>query len=200
MTTTGFATADFVALADARADDALVPDVHRGLRRLDERVDQGRAPPPAREVPPARAAADRPPRGGRPDPPQPPAARRADVAGGRPRSSSSTSASVLGAAVIAVDPAIQRAALGDARRDRRVGNHGGQRRPGFGIAGPTGSFAAYGDVSNVTMIDLMWLGRLEMIPVLVLQRATTGASRAVSLSSQAASRRAPCEAGPRGPA
>jgi trk system potassium uptake protein TrkH len=31
-----------------------------------------------------------------------------------------------------------------------------------------GSFAALGDVSKVTMIVLMWLGRLEIIPVFVL--------------------------------
>ena len=45
-----------------------------------------------------------------------------------------------------------------------VGNVG----PGLGISGPTGSFANYSDVSTVTMTILMWLGRLEVIPVLVL--------------------------------
>jgi trk system potassium uptake protein len=40
--------------------------------------------------------------------------------------------------------------------------------PGYGIAGPLGSFAEYGDPSKVIMTVLMWLGRLEIIPVAVL--------------------------------
>ena len=40
--------------------------------------------------------------------------------------------------------------------------------PGLGIAGPYGSFADYGFVSKLTMIVLMWVGRLEIIPVVVL--------------------------------
>ena len=40
--------------------------------------------------------------------------------------------------------------------------------PALGLAGPLGSFEPFGDVSAVTMIALMWLGRLELIPVLVL--------------------------------
>jgi trk system potassium uptake protein TrkH len=40
--------------------------------------------------------------------------------------------------------------------------------PGLGFAGPMGSFAPFSDVSTVTMIALMWLGRLELIPIIVL--------------------------------
>jgi trk system potassium uptake protein TrkH len=40
--------------------------------------------------------------------------------------------------------------------------------PGLGFAGPLGSFAPFSDFSNVVMIGLMWLGRLEVIPVIVL--------------------------------
>jgi trk/ktr system potassium uptake protein len=40
--------------------------------------------------------------------------------------------------------------------------------PGFGFAGPMGSFEAFSDVSKGIMIVLMWLGRLEIIPVAVL--------------------------------
>ena len=40
--------------------------------------------------------------------------------------------------------------------------------PGFGFAGPMGSFEPFSDVSKVAMILLMWLGRLEIIPVAVL--------------------------------
>ena len=40
--------------------------------------------------------------------------------------------------------------------------------PAFGFAGPMGSFEPFSDVSKVTMIVLMWLGRLEIIPIAVL--------------------------------
>ena len=40
--------------------------------------------------------------------------------------------------------------------------------PGLGVAGPIGSFRGFSDVSTATMTILMWLGRLEVIPVLVL--------------------------------
>jgi trk system potassium uptake protein TrkH len=40
--------------------------------------------------------------------------------------------------------------------------------PAFGFAGPMGSFEPFSDISKVTMIVLMWLGRLEIIPVAVL--------------------------------
>jgi trk system potassium uptake protein TrkH len=40
--------------------------------------------------------------------------------------------------------------------------------PAFGFAGPMGSFEPFSDVSKVIMIALMWLGRLEIIPIAVL--------------------------------
>ena len=40
--------------------------------------------------------------------------------------------------------------------------------PGFGIAGPYGSFEPFSDFSTVVMVGLMWLGRLEVIPIVVL--------------------------------
>jgi trk system potassium uptake protein TrkH len=40
--------------------------------------------------------------------------------------------------------------------------------PGFGFAGPFGNFDPFSDVSKGLMIVLMWLGRLEIIPVAVL--------------------------------
>jgi trk system potassium uptake protein len=40
--------------------------------------------------------------------------------------------------------------------------------PGFGFAGPMGSFDPFSDVSKVVLTALMWLGRLEIIPILVL--------------------------------
>jgi len=40
--------------------------------------------------------------------------------------------------------------------------------PGFGSLGPFGSYLAFSDVSKLLMIFLMWVGRLEIIPVLAL--------------------------------
>ena len=40
--------------------------------------------------------------------------------------------------------------------------------PAFGIAGPMGSFAGFSDWSKGLLIGLMWLGRLELIPIVVL--------------------------------
>jgi trk system potassium uptake protein len=40
--------------------------------------------------------------------------------------------------------------------------------PAFGFAGPMGSFEPFSDVSLGVMIVLMWVGRLEIIPVAVL--------------------------------
>jgi trk system potassium uptake protein len=45
-----------------------------------------------------------------------------------------------------------------------IGNVG----PGFGFAGPMGSFAPFSDVAKAIMVALMWIGRLEIIPVVVL--------------------------------
>ncbi len=41
---------------------------------------------------------------------------------------------------------------------------------GLGIAGTTGSFAPFGDPSTIVMTALMWLGRLEIVPIVVLLR------------------------------
>jgi trk/ktr system potassium uptake protein len=40
--------------------------------------------------------------------------------------------------------------------------------PGTGFAGPMGSFAPFSDLSTAVLTVLMYLGRLEIIPVLVL--------------------------------
>jgi len=74
----------------------------------------------------------------------------------------------VGASVIAIDSAITGAGLGaiDAlgTSATALGNVG----PGFGVTGPAGSFASLGDASKVTLIGLMWIGRLEIVPVVVL--------------------------------
>jgi trk system potassium uptake protein TrkH len=74
----------------------------------------------------------------------------------------------VGGAILALDSAITGAgldaldALGTSAT--ALGNVG----PGFGITGPMGSFGSLGDVSKLTLIGLMWAGRLELIPVVVL--------------------------------
>ena len=40
--------------------------------------------------------------------------------------------------------------------------------PGFGVAGPMGSFEPFSHFSKIVMIVLMWVGRLEIVPVAVL--------------------------------
>lgn len=74
----------------------------------------------------------------------------------------------VGASVIAIDSAISNVGLGTldalAVSATAIGNIG----PAFGLAGPMGSFAELGDVSKITMIGLMWAGRLEIVPVVVL--------------------------------
>lgn len=75
---------------------------------------------------------------------------------------------VVGASVIAIDSAIGGVPLGGldtlAVSASALGNVG----PALGITGPMASYAPLGDVSKVTMILLMWVGRLEIIPVVVL--------------------------------
>jgi trk system potassium uptake protein len=43
---------------------------------------------------------------------------------------------------------------------------------GLGFAGPMGSFEPFSDLSSVVLIALMYLGRLEIVPVLVLFTAS----------------------------
>jgi trk system potassium uptake protein TrkH len=40
--------------------------------------------------------------------------------------------------------------------------------PGFGVVGPMGSYLPFSNAGKLYMVVLMWLGRLEIIPVLVL--------------------------------
>jgi trk system potassium uptake protein TrkH len=75
---------------------------------------------------------------------------------------------VAGAGVIAIDTAFQGPELTPidaiAASATTLGNVG----PALGIAGPVGTFEEFSDVSTVTMTILMWMGRLEVIPVVVL--------------------------------
>jgi trk system potassium uptake protein len=44
--------------------------------------------------------------------------------------------------------------------------------PGLGFSGPMGSFAPFSDLSTIVLTALMYLGRLEIVPVLVLFTAS----------------------------
>jgi trk system potassium uptake protein TrkH len=74
----------------------------------------------------------------------------------------------VGASIIAIESAIVGVELGTldamAASATTLGNVG----PGFGSAGPYGTFAEFGEASKITMIALMWVGRLEIVPVVVL--------------------------------
>jgi trk system potassium uptake protein len=75
---------------------------------------------------------------------------------------------VAGAAIIAIDTAAQGPDLtaidAIAASATTLGNVG----PALGVAGPIGSYEGFSDVSTITMTTLMWLGRLEIIPIAVL--------------------------------
>jgi trk system potassium uptake protein TrkH len=75
---------------------------------------------------------------------------------------------VIGTGVIAIDSAITGAQLGTLDALGTSATALGNIGPGFGVTGPMGSFADLGDVSKITLIGLMWAGRLEIIPVVVL--------------------------------
>ena len=74
----------------------------------------------------------------------------------------------VGAGLIALDAAFQGPSVSAfdaiAASATTLGNVG----PGLGFAGPMGSFEPFSDFSTIVMIGLMWLGRLEIIPVVVL--------------------------------
>ena len=74
----------------------------------------------------------------------------------------------VGGGIIAIDSAIVGAGLGPLDSMGASATALGNVGPGFGVNGPFGSFAPVGDVSKLTMIGLMFLGRLEIIPVVVL--------------------------------
>jgi trk system potassium uptake protein TrkH len=73
-----------------------------------------------------------------------------------------------GAGLIALDAAFQGPHLSAfdaiAASATTLGNVG----PGLGIAGPMGSYQPFSDFATVVLTVLMWLGRLEVVPVLVL--------------------------------
>jgi trk system potassium uptake protein len=75
---------------------------------------------------------------------------------------------VVGSSVLAIEAAIGGPSLSAldalATSATALGNVG----PAFGVTGPMGSFAELGEASKLTLIALMWIGRLEIVPVVVL--------------------------------
>jgi trk system potassium uptake protein TrkH len=77
---------------------------------------------------------------------------------------------VAGTAALALDAALQNEAASALDLVFASASTLGNAGVGLGEAGPTGSFASFGDGSTVVMTLLMWVGRLEIIPVVVLLR------------------------------
>jgi trk system potassium uptake protein TrkH len=77
---------------------------------------------------------------------------------------------VLGTAVLALDAAFHGPHLNVLDLVFATASTLANAGVGLGPAGTTGSFAAFGDPSTVAMTLLMWVGWLEILPVVVLLR------------------------------
>jgi trk system potassium uptake protein TrkH len=75
---------------------------------------------------------------------------------------------IVGAVLLAADAARTGIDLGVLGAIGASATTLGNVGPGFGFAGPFGSFEPFSDFSTLVMIALMWLGRLEIIPIVVL--------------------------------
>ena len=75
---------------------------------------------------------------------------------------------VIGAAVVAIDTAIEGPSISAIDAIAAAATTLGNVGPGSASPARSGSFASYPDVSKLTLSGLMWLGRLEIIPVVVV--------------------------------
>jgi trk system potassium uptake protein TrkH len=75
---------------------------------------------------------------------------------------------VVATGAIAIDSAIQGPSLTPYEAIAVTATTLGNVGPALGVHGPFGSFEPFSDVSTLIFTVLMWLGRLELIPVLVL--------------------------------
>jgi trk system potassium uptake protein TrkH len=75
---------------------------------------------------------------------------------------------VAGALLIMLDSEIAGVAVTPFEAVAAAATTLGNVGPGTGFAGPMGTFEPFGSASEVVMILLMWLGRLEIIPVVLL--------------------------------
>lgn len=79
---------------------------------------------------------------------------------------------VAGTLAIMVDSALAGMALSPFQAPAAAASTLSGAGPSVGFAGPMGSYAPFGDLSTVVMTALMYLGRLEIVPVLVLFTAS----------------------------
>ena len=77
-----------------------------------------------------------------------------------------------GATVVTIDCALRGVELTAFQSLATAASTLGGVGPGLGFAGPMGSFEPFSDLSTLVLTALMYLGRLEIIPVLVLFTAT----------------------------
>ncbi len=75
---------------------------------------------------------------------------------------------IVGAVALAIAAAIQGPPLEPLEAVAAAAASLGNVGPALGFAGPYGSFEPFSDASKAIMTTLMWLGRLEVIPVVVL--------------------------------
>ena len=75
---------------------------------------------------------------------------------------------ILGAAVLAIDAARTGLELSPFDAVSVSASMLSNVGPAFGVGGPLGSFEPFSDFSTLVMTGLMWLGRLEIIPIVVL--------------------------------
>jgi trk system potassium uptake protein TrkH len=74
---------------------------------------------------------------------------------------------IVGAALLAIDARISDVEIGMTEAIAAAAGTLGNVGPGLGFAGPMGSYEPFSDFSKLVMIFLMWIGRLEVLPVLV---------------------------------
>ena len=75
---------------------------------------------------------------------------------------------IVGAALLAIDARVSNVDLGITDAVAASAGTLGNVGPGLGFAGPMGSYEPFSDFSKLVMALLMWIGRLEVLPVLVL--------------------------------
>ena len=170
MTTTGFASADFALWPTLAADDAGRSDVRRRLGRLDRA---------ARSRSSATCCSARSLRRELRQTVHPelviPIRLNGDVVDERTLRAV-TSFILLYVGLFVVGAAVHRGRHGDpgaatlarSMRSRPPRPRSATSAPGSAFAGPMGSFEPFSDVSTVVMTILMWVGRLEVIPIVVL--------------------------------
>lgn len=75
---------------------------------------------------------------------------------------------IVGTAIITIDAAIQGPSLSAFEAIAATATTLGNVGPGVGNQGPMGTFESFSDISTLTFSGLMWLGRLEVIPIVVV--------------------------------